>query len=81
MASCPYFTTNVLEVNSAIEKDYNNLDSFVIYICLEGELIVETESGAEKVQKGETILIPASIESVLIKPVTPLVKLLEVYIG
>ena len=81
LASCPYFTTNVLEVNSAIEKDYNNLDSFVIYICLEGELIVETESGAEKVQKGETILIPASIESVLIKPVTPLVKLLEVYIG
>lgn len=81
LASCPYFTTNVLEVNSAIEKDYNNLDSFVIYICLEGELIVETESGAENVQKGETILIPASIESVLIKPVTPLVKLLEVYIG
>jgi mannose-6-phosphate isomerase len=81
LAKCKYFTTNVLELNAAIEKDYNQLDSFVIYICLEGELQIETESGSETVQKGETILIPASIESVRLNPTTASVKLLEVYIG
>jgi mannose-6-phosphate isomerase len=81
LASCKYFTTNTLELNTVIEKDYNKLDSFVIYMCLEGELQIETESGSELVQKGETILIPASIENVVLKPTSALAKLLEVYIG
>lgn len=81
LASCRYFTTNVLELNAVVEKDYNKLDSFVIYICLDGEVVVETESGSELIQKGETILIPASIENVHLKPVSASAKLLEVYIG
>ncbi|HAQ19288.1 MAG TPA: mannose-6-phosphate isomerase [Prolixibacteraceae bacterium] len=81
LASCPYFTTNLLELNSVIEKDYNKLDSFVIFVCLDGELQIETESGSESVRKGETVLIPASIENVVLKPKTASVKLLEVYIG
>jgi mannose-6-phosphate isomerase len=80
LASCKYFTTNVLELNAVLEKDYNKLDSFVIYMCLEGAMQIDTESGTESVQKGETILIPASIEHVILKPVSPTVKLLEVYI-
>jgi len=81
LAKCKYFTTNVLDINTIVEKDYNKLDSFVIYICLDGELQIETESGSETVQKGETILIPASIENVQLKPLSATVKLLEVYIG
>jgi mannose-6-phosphate isomerase len=81
LASCKYFTTNVLELTAVVEKDYNKLDSFVIYICLDGELVVETESGSELVRKGETLLIPASIENVHLKPVTASVKILEVYVG
>lgn len=81
LASCQYFTTNVLELTQVVEKDYNKLDSFVIYICMEGELVVETESGTELVQMGETILIPASVENVHLKPITASAKLLEVYIG
>lgn len=81
LVSCKYFTTNVLELNQMIEKDYNKLDSFVIFICLDGELLIETESGSESVQKGETILIPASVENVQLKPVSATVRLLEVYVG
>lgn len=81
LAKCKYFTTNVIDLNTIVEKDYNKLDSFVIYICLDGELQIETESGSETVQKGETILIPASIENVQLKPLSATVKLLEVYIG
>jgi mannose-6-phosphate isomerase len=81
LVKCSYFTTNLIELNQTIEKDYNKLDSFVIYIGLEGELQIETDSGSESLQKGETILIPASIENVLLKPKSATVKLLEVYIG
>lgn len=81
LVKCDYFTTNLLELNKTVEKDYNQLDSFVIYICLEGELQIETESGFESIKKGDTILIPASIENVQLKPVSTSVKLLEVYIG
>jgi mannose-6-phosphate isomerase len=80
LVSCKYFTTNVLELTETVEKDYNKLDSFVIYICLEGELAVETESGNETLKLGETILLPAAIESVSLKPVSGKAKLLEVYI-
>ena len=81
LVNCKYFTTNLLDLNEPIEKDYNKLDSFVIYICLEGELYIETESGSETFQKGETVLVPASIENVLLKPMTKSAKLLEVYVG
>ncbi|HLN73464.1 MAG: type I phosphomannose isomerase catalytic subunit [Methylococcaceae bacterium] len=80
LVKCKYFTTNVLEISEVVEKDYIELDSFVIFICLEGEIAVETEAGTENIQKGQTILIPASIESVTLKPSTSFVKLLEVYI-
>ena len=81
LAKCKYFTTNLLELNQPIEKDYNKLDSFVIYIGLEGKLQIDTDSGSETLQKGETILIPASIENVQLKPLSATAKVLEVYIG
>jgi mannose-6-phosphate isomerase len=80
LASCKYFTTNLLEFNQLIEKDYNQLDSFVVYICIEGDLQIITESGTEMIQKGETVLIPASIEYLQLKPLSNIVKLLEVYV-
>jgi mannose-6-phosphate isomerase len=81
LANCKYFTTNILELNKAIEKDFNKLDSFVIYICLDGEIQLITESSSESVLKGETILIPASIENIQLNPLSATAKLLEVYIG
>jgi mannose-6-phosphate isomerase len=80
IVTCKYFTTNVLEINEVVEKDYNELDSFVIFICLEGVVAIETEAGTETIEKGQTILIPAAIESVTLHPSASFVRLLEVYI-
>ncbi len=80
IVSCKYFTTNILEFDKTIEKDYFQIDSFVIYITLEGNFEIETEAGIEKVGKGETVLIPANIDLLKIKPINGSVKLLEVYI-
>ncbi|MBC8006063.1 MAG: class I mannose-6-phosphate isomerase [Verrucomicrobia bacterium] len=80
LVKCPYFTTNVLDLTQVVEKDYNELDCFVIFICLDGTVEIKTESGSETITKGETILIPASIESVTLIPQSLTVKLLEVTI-
>jgi len=80
IVSCKYFTTNILEFDRPIEKDYYKIDSFVIYITLEGDFEIETEEGTEKVVKGETVLIPANIDLLKLNPQNGKVRLLEVYI-
>ena len=80
IVSCNYFTTHILEFDQPLEKDYHKLDSFVIYMSLEGKFEITTEEGTERISKGETVLIPASIESLQLKPLSGKVRLLEVYI-
>lgn len=75
-----YFETNIVSFDQPVEKEYNQLDSFVIYICLEGEFeIIYEEVESIRVKKGETVLIPAVIEHLQLNPVVQS-KLLEVYI-
>ncbi len=80
IVSCNYFTTNILEFDTRIEKDYFQLDSFVIYICLEGDFEIEYDEKTVKISKGETVLIPASLDAYQLKPLSEKVKTLEVYI-
>ena len=80
VVSCNYFTTNILKFDSSIEKNYNQLDSFIIYINLDGDFEIEYNGGTITVNKGETVLIPASLETFQLKPLTKEVKTLEVYI-
>jgi len=80
IVSCNYFTTNILEFNTTIDKDYSQLDSFIIYMNLEGEFEIEFDGEKVKVNKGETVLIPASLETFQLIPHTKEVKTLEVYI-
>jgi len=80
IVSCPYFTTNVLRFNQKLEKDYCQLDSFVVYMNLRGRFSIEFETGEEVVEQGETVLIPASLETFSLIPLTPEVETLEVYI-
>ena len=80
VVNCNYFNTSILEFDQVIEKDIYELDSFVIYICVEGEYEVTTPESSEKAKKGETVLIPASLIQYQLKPVSPTVKLLEVHL-
>ncbi len=80
IVSCNYFTTNILEFDGTIEKDYFQLDSFVIFINLDGEFEIEKEEYREHIKKGETVLIPADANMIRLKPLSGIVKLLEVFI-
>ena len=77
LVSCPYFTTNVLEVKTSLLVE-NNHDSFMIYMCVEGSAIVKIEGHQTEFSKGETVLIPAGIKCFSIS--ANHAKLLEVYI-
>lgn len=81
LETCQYFTTNLLEFDKAINKDYSLIDSFVVFMCLDGEFSIEY--GGEEyclVKKGETILLPADLKIIKLLPQVS-AKLLEVYIG
>ena len=77
MVSCPYFTTNYLKVTCPINKQ-NTYDSFLIYMCVEGEANIIANSSRETIKKGETILLPASIKDFEISSKNA--TLLEVYV-
>ena len=81
LVDCPYFTTNLLKINRSIRRDYASLDSFIVYICTKGKVVLkDNKSNALTVQQGQTILIPADTHSVTIEPEQPS-ELLETYIS
>lgn len=77
--SCKYFTTNKLNITKRIDKNISSIDSFIVYMCVEGKGIITVENNREKIQKGETILIPAKAREVTLQTDKNL-ELLEVYI-
>jgi len=74
-----YFSINILEFDRGIKKDYSELDSFVIYICTEGEMNIEYPVGNINLKFGDVLLIPNVINDINIFPVKHS-KLLEVFI-
>jgi mannose-6-phosphate isomerase len=78
MVHCPYFKTNVLDLDQNFSKDISAIDSFVIYMCVGGSATLSNENGSETIQRGETILISADSKQIDI--VTSNAKFLEVVI-
>jgi mannose-6-phosphate isomerase len=76
---CPYFTTSVIKLDQPVDKDFNMIDSFVIYICVEGKAGISYPGGLEEIARGETVLIPAELKNLAIIPTEP-TTLLEVYV-
>ncbi|WP_298351086.1 type I phosphomannose isomerase catalytic subunit [uncultured Dokdonia sp.] len=74
----PYFKTNSLHLKDSFSRDLSSIKSFVIYICVEGKTSLQCFNTTYELSKGETILIPATIEH--IDFITKGVKLLEVHI-
>jgi mannose-6-phosphate isomerase len=75
-----YFTTHVLHMTEMVEKNNRDLDSFVVYMNLQGSFSIRSAAGEETIEQGETVLIPAALKNYQLVPVTGEVKMLEVYI-
>ncbi len=73
-----YFNTNLLEFDQPLNKSFAEIDSFVIYICLDGQILLACGDQRERLETGEVVLIPADIEEVQLLPARKS-KVLEVY--
>ena len=79
LVTCPYFTTSILHFTHNTAKDYSNLDSFVIYICLEGDCIIKYNNVNYPIKLGDCLLLPKIINQVELLTVNGF-KILESYI-
>ena len=79
LASCKYFNTNLIQFTDKVEKEFIAIDSFVVYMCIEGDMEIVYGDEIVPVSKGETVLIPAEIKNIQLVPKTQ-TKVLEVYI-
>ena len=81
MVASPYFTTSVYDMTEEITCDYSELDSFVIFICVDGSCSLTDDNQNEiTLRAGETVLLPAAVQEVTIVPEGQRVKLLETYV-
>lgn len=79
LVSCPYFTTNLMDFTESTNKDYSGLDSFVIYVCLEGKFTIKHAADVYPVKMGDCILLPKTIDNVQLQTESGF-KILESYI-
>lgn len=78
LVNCPYFNTAVYDLDEPMTLDYSELDSFVILIGMKGEgRITDNEGNETSLKAGETILIPATTQSLKVEGT---IKFLETYI-
>jgi mannose-6-phosphate isomerase len=80
IVDCEFFHTNIISFNKPIDKEYYFNDSFVVYICTEGEFSINWDGNSEMITKGETILLPAMIKEITLMPLKQ-AKILEIYIN
>ena len=74
-----FFTTNLLHLDHAVEKDFSSLDSFVIYLCIEGGGAVRALDTVLEFKAGECVLLPAVTKTVEFHPAGEM-KMLEVHL-
>lgn len=74
----PYFKTNIIEVSGELEKNYTNLDSFVIYMGVSGSAEVTVDNKVYSLKTGETLLFPAKINQVKVNAASAVI--LEIYL-
>tara|TARA_R110000868_G_scaffold28686_9_gene107335 strand:+ start:66 stop:1040 length:975 start_codon:yes stop_codon:yes gene_type:complete len=74
----PYFKTNIIQLEGQITKNYSDLDSFVIYMCVEGHVDVICNKKPFPLKAGQTMLLPASINQIELKSENA--KILEVFL-
>lgn len=75
-----YFTTNKinLETTSWV-RDASEIDSFIVYMCVNGAGVISINGKKETLQKGETVLVPALCKEIEISTLGTF-EALEVYI-
>lgn len=64
----PYFSTNCIRLTHGVEihRSYQDLDSFVLLVCMGGDGYLRYEDGVQPLRQGTTVLLPAVLKNVTI---------------
>lgn len=80
VVDCRYFTTNYLQFDKQVEKDFSFIESFKIYMCLDGSFEMQPQGGEVlHVSRGESVLVPAVVRNITLTPAQS-TGILEVFI-
>lgn len=78
LADCPYFTTELYDVKDIVTVGLAELDSFAVFIVVEGEgIATDSEGHQETLRTGDVLLYPATSGDVR---VSGHVKFLQTYV-
>jgi mannose-6-phosphate isomerase len=75
----PHFQTHKMQLTSPMKRDLKAIDSFIIYICIEGQGTIRAGAGDTPICKGECLLVPAAVADISLEPVLGF-TLLETFI-
>ncbi len=78
LVKSPYFETNLLHCDKEIVRDHSDKDSFVIYICVEGEGEMIVSGSTTNFCMGNAILLPQTLKKVTLQTNFSF-KMLETY--
>ncbi len=76
----PFFTTNLVCLQKPLRKNLEELDSFVIYLCIKGHLELLYRDGVILLNGGDAVLVPAELNEIKLVPEKE-TCLLEVYLS
>ena len=74
-----FFNLNEIYFEKPLKKTYTEIDTFIIYMCIEGHVYAFTDDEQFELRTGEVILVPASIPELNLIPEGKS-RLLEVYL-
>ncbi len=79
LVDCDKFTTNLIKFDQPVTKDISGLDSFIVYMGMEGKATLKYDEGEMSFQPGDAIVVPAIMERLILEP-EKASRLLEIYI-
>ena len=79
LAKSQYFEVNMLNFSTGIIREHYKTDSFVIYVCVEGEAEITTLGHTAKISMGNAVLVPKKFPEIHISTNRGF-KILETYL-
>lgn len=68
VVKCEHFTVNKIEFDTSIIRNVESLDSFIIYMCIEGHVGLHVDDFHVELKAGDVYLIPATFDAVTLSP-------------
>ena len=81
LVDCNYFTTSLYDLDTEVTRNLEDLDSFLVVICIAGKgSLKDAEGHTVTLHQGETVLVPADCTAVTFTPEGNGMQLLTSYV-